>query len=112
MKIFFNAEYEGASHGDCMSYLFKQSLPGATGPGIDSKEFALINKMVSFITSFVISGNPNSIENDSIWEPVDASTPLKCFTISNDSFETNEFRAGDRLKVWDEICEDSNVPIY
>lgn len=112
MKIFLQAEYEGASHGDDMSYLFKPSLPGVIAPRIDSKEFALINEMVSYITSFVISGNPNSLENENFWEPVDASTPLKCYSISNDSSETIEFSAIERLKVWDEICEDANVPIY
>lgn len=112
MQMFLRKEYDGASHGDDMSYLFKANLPGMTGPSIDSKEFALIKQMVSFITSFMINGNPNNVESESVWEPVDTSKPLECFRISNDSVETIEFAAIDRLKVWNEICEDSNVPLY
>lgn len=113
MKVLFGAEYEGASHGDDMSYLFKTSLPGTITPAVDSKEFALINQMVSYVTSFAINGNPNSFENETDWKPLDCSTstPLKCFRISNDSSETIEFPA-DRLIVWNDICVDSNVPLY
>lgn len=96
-----------------MSYFFKTNLPGATTTVvIGSKEFALINRMVSLITSFAINGNPNSFEDESEWNPIDSSKPLKCFNITNDSFEMIEFPGVDRLNVWNEICEDSNVPLY
>lgn len=111
MKIIVQAEYEGASHGDDMSYLFKLNIPGIIQPTIDSNEFALIKQMVSFVTSFAINGHPNG-DNDSEWEPVDSSTTLKCFNITNDSMEMVEFPGVERLKVWNEICEDSNVPLY
>lgn len=102
----------GASHGDDMSYLFRANLPGAIGPAVDSKEFALINQMVSFVTAFAINGNPNSVESESNWEPIDTATPLKCFSITNNSVETIEFPGADRLNVWNEICEDANVPSF
>lgn len=111
MKLLFATEYEGASHGDDTSYLFKVGLPGAIAPTVGSKEFELINQMVSFVTSFAINGDPNSTEIETDWKPIDSSTPLKCFSISNDSLKTIEFPA-NRLNVWNEICEDSNVPLY
>lgn len=96
-----------------MSYFFCTNLPGATTPvAIGSKEHALINRMVSVITSFAINGNPNSFEDESEWKPIDSTKPLECFNITNDSFETIEFPGVDRLNVWNEICKDSNVPLY
>lgn len=112
MKLFLRKDYEGACHGDDMSYLFKSNLPGALAPAIDSKEFKLIRQMVSFVTSFAINGNPNCIENESEWEPIDSSEPLKCFSITNDSLEMITFPGIDRLNVWNEICKDSNVPLF
>lgn len=87
-------------------------MPGMPLPTIDSKEFELIKRMVSFITSFAINGTPNCFENDTEWDPVDPDNPFKCLNITNDSSEMIEFPGVDRLKVWDEICEDSNVPVY
>lgn len=112
MKTFLRAEYEGASHGDDVSYIFKPNIPGMPGPAIDSKEFGLIQQMVSYITSFVINGNPNNLDPEGKWEPVTSDDPLKCFNISNDSTETIALPEFDRLKVWNEIWEDANVPLY
>lgn len=112
MKVFLRTEYEGASHGDDMSYLFKANIPGMTLPGIGSKEYALIKQMVSFVTSFAINGNPNSLDSEIEWEPIDSAAPLKCFSITNDALETIELPGVDRFNVWNEICEDSNVPLY
>lgn len=98
-----------------MLYIFKSSMAsviGVAAPGIDSKEFALVKQMVSYITSFAIHGDPNSFENDYRWEPTDSDNPLKCFNITNDSSEMIEFPRIDSLRVWDEICEDANVTLY
>lgn len=113
MKGLFQTDYDGASHADDLSYLFKANFPGMAGPTIVSKEFYLIKQMVSYYTSFIINGNPNSVDNNrGPWEPVTSSSPLKCFNITNDSVETIPLPEYERLKVWDEICEDVNVPLY
>ncbi len=111
MKLFTQSDYEGACHGDDMGYLFKSNIPGFPSPAIDSKEFSLIKRMVSFLTSFAIHGSPNSLENEIEWEPVDNDgESLKCLHIKNDSLEIVDFP--DRLSVWNEICVDANVPLY
>lgn len=113
MKIITQSEYSGASHGDCMAYLYKPNFLGVKiAPEIDSKEFNLIKQMVSYITSFIINGDPNNFYPETTWEPASSSGPLQCFNITNDSAEMTALPELDRLKVWDEICEDANVPLY
>ena len=112
MRVMTQSDYKGASHGDDISYLFRTKFPGLSTVGIESKEFALIKQIVSYVTSFIINGNPNNFENDGTWEPATSIELLKCFNITNDSAETVVLPELDRLKVWDEICEDANVPLY
>lgn len=91
-------------------YLFKPHVPMIPVPSIESKEYEIIKKMVSIVTSFMSNGNPN-IE-DLAWEPVSSENPMKCLDMSNDSFEMFELPEKERMKVWDEIFEDAKVPIY
>jgi hypothetical protein len=83
-------------------------------PSIDSKEFEMIKKMVSIVASFVISGNPNNDPNnqDFVFEAVTSESPLKCLDFSNDHIEMIDFPEIERMKVWDEILEDANIPVY
>jgi Carboxylesterase family len=83
-------------------------------PAIESKEFEIIKKMVSIVTSFIINGNPNNnpdIENIA-WKPATNESPLMCLNISNDSIKMIELPEKARMKVWDEILEDAGVPLY
>lgn len=112
LKLLTKSDYKGASHGDDMSYLFKANFPGMPGVSIDSKEFGLISRMVSLVTAFAITGNPNSFDDDIEWKPVDSSERLKMLNISNDSVEMIDFPGVDRMNVWNEICKDANVPLY
>lgn len=111
MKLFC-ADYEGASHGDDCTYVFKPDFPGIPTPEIDSKEHNLVKKVVSYLTSFIINGDPNGLDNEGNWEIVTSEQPLKCLNIANNSSEMIELPELNRLKVWDEICDDCKVPLY
>jgi hypothetical protein len=94
-------------------YFFKPNLPIFPTPAIESKEFEMIKKMVSIITSFIINGNPKDNTNDGfVFETTTNESPLMCLDISNDSFKMIALPEKARMKVWDEILEDANIPLY
>lgn len=112
-KMHFKAtSVEGAAHGDDIGYLFKPATVMIKAPAIESFEFDKIKLVVSLVTSFIITGNPNSFENDITWEPVTATSPVKCLNIANDSTEMISLPEFERLKVWDEILNDAKIPLY
>jgi hypothetical protein len=94
-------------------YLFKPDLPIFPTPALESKEFEMIKKMVSIVTSFIINGNPKDDTNeDFVFEPATKESPLMCLDISNDSIKMIELPEKERMKVWDEILDDANIPLY
>lgn len=111
---FFNIKYEGSGHGDDIPYLFTSDFPGVpTGLfALNSKEFQLIKKMTSIISSFIIDGKPSSTDENIEWEPVSPSNPLNCLNISNDASEMMTLPEAERLKVWDEILKEENIQLY
>lgn len=112
VKLLFNVTEKGACHGDDIMYLFRSNLPGMEMPDMDSKEFELIRNMVSLLTSFMTSGDPNNFEDGQVWEPTVALSPIKCLNISNDSIEMKPLPEEKRLKRWDEIFADTDVTPY
>lgn len=80
------------------------------GPGIDSKEFELIKKVVNLIANFVITGDPNGSCNEFGFTPV-TTDPFNCLDISNDSFKMFELPEKKRMELWDEILQEANIPI-
>lgn len=111
MKLFSQIEFDGAVHGEDTPYLFYANIPMMKAPEINSKEFGLIKKMVSIVTSFIISGDPNSFE-DLSWEPTTSSNPLMCLNMTNDLFEMIPLPEESRLRVLDEILAEAGVPSY
>lgn len=111
-KMMSSTPYEGAGHGDDIGYLFRANVPFSKAPSIDSKEFALIKQMVSIVASFIIDGKPSYTDDGTEWEPITKSDPLECVNITNDSIEVIPLPEQARMKVWDEILEDANVPLY
>lgn len=89
----------------------KPNFPMLATPSLDSKEFELIKKMTSLVTSFIIEGNPNSRCHDFGFEPI-VDDPFWCLNISNDSIGMLELPEKERMKVWDEILKEVNVPVY
>lgn len=88
----------------------KPNFPMLPMPGLESKEFELIKKMISLVTSFIIKGKPNSPCHDFGFEPV-VDDPFRCLDISNDSIKMFELPEKERMKVWDEILQEVNVPV-
>jgi Carboxylesterase family len=78
-------------------------------PKLDSTEFELIKKFVSLVTSFIIKGDPNNSSDDFNFESVSTDS-FSCLGISNDSIKMIELPEKERMKVWDEILQDVNVP--
>lgn len=111
-KMFFNVEYDGASHGEDMMFIFRYLLPGMKAPAIDSKEFDDIKKVIGYIGSFIIDGNPASFDNKLEWPAVTPSTTSQCLDIKRDSMEIIRLPQADALRVWDEILEEAKVPVY
>src|SRR5690349_18783578 len=112
MRKLFNIKCDGASHGEDGAYFFfgNVKLLNAIGmklPELESLEFELIQKMVSIITSFVISGSP-----DDSWEPVTLEDPLKCFNMTNKKFEIIESPDKKRIQLWNEIFADLGAELY
>lgn len=128
--------FEGASHGDDLAYLWKHDghMPAET-PKIDSVEFQMIKKMVTFMkfllkneaililfycyqvsiyTTFAITGNPNNAEmEDVVWEPITSTQlPLSCLNISEKELEMMFLPESKRLKVWDSVYNDASVALY
>lgn len=96
-------EEEGACHGDDIGYMFCPNTPLIPLPRMDSKEFEMAKKLVSLVTSFAISGNPNSFESEVSWQPLTSTNPLTCLNISNDSMSVIPLPEQERMTVWEEI---------
>jgi hypothetical protein len=88
----------------------KPKVPMMKAPGIDTKEFELIKKMVALVSNFVISGDPNSPCNDFGFTSV-TNDPFSCLDISNDSFKMIEMPEKERMDLWDEILQEANIPV-
>lgn len=65
---------------------------------------------VELWTSFAITGNPNSDENESKiqWEPVSKDGIPKCMNITNE-LEFIELPEYDRMKFWDTIWDGTDL---
>lgn len=105
-------DFNGASHGDDLSYIFYivyQELPAE-----DSKAFELIKKMVAIYTSFAMTGNPNTLEIENMeWKPeTSLSLPLSCLNITADEIKQIPLPEYERLAVWDDIYNQENITLY
>lgn len=105
---------EGATHGEDMSYMFKLTpIEGMTiSPTIDSPELELIKKVTSFITSFIINGNPNEFKEEASFEQTLDKNQIKCYNLTSEKFEMVPLPEAERFQVWDEILNDAKVDVY
>lgn len=107
-------KYPGASHCDELPYLFKTG-PGTniSSPTIDSKEFAMIIKMVETFTSFAASGDPNNLQLGAKWEAVEENVlPFKCLNINQDETKMMTLPEGESLKTLNEVFQKENVDLF
>jgi Carboxylesterase family len=82
-------------------------------PKIDS-EFNFIKTMINIWTNFAVSGNIDCMETGNTgWKALSSiDEPLKCLNISNKSVEVIDFPETERLKIWDEVFNDSNAELF
>lgn len=93
-------EFKGACHADDLFYTFKTIYFPA--PSRDSKEFEVIKKYTSIMTSFAGTGKPNAVENVKI-HPIGDVDSLKCINFTLESVGEIVLPELDRLKVWDSV---------
>lgn len=106
-------KYHGACHVDDVFYIFKTNFTEV--PPIDSKEFKVIEKMVGIFTSFACNGDPNCLEikpgkftslrNGNADE-------IKCTEITENDVTEILLPELSKLKVWNSIFSDHDVPLY
>lgn len=104
-------EYNDAGHGDDLFYLFKTIH--LDSPSRDSKEFAAIEKMIGMLTSFAVNGDPNCKEIEPIkFNPQTDADNLMCIQITEDDVTEIELPELTKLKVWNSVYNDHDVPLY
>ncbi|KAJ6642145.1 Esterase B1 [Pseudolycoriella hygida] len=102
-------------HADEVSYYFKHNF--GPMPDRQSMEFTAIRRLVSLMTSFATSGNPNdnilNVDLQNVeWLPVDTKEPpFKLLNIGED-LEFKIQPEAERLLFWDKLYEETNTPLY
>jgi cholinesterase len=103
-------KYKGASHADDLFYLFSTTYNAS--PPKSSLEFSTIQKFIGMFTSFAITGNPNCNEVEHLAiKPNDGSEPLMCVNITLNEVAEIELPEAKKLKVWNSIYDEENVPL-
>lgn len=99
-------DYPGAVHGDTLFYMFAPK--NVAPPPPDSIEFEMITKTVDWMTTFAITGSPQT--KDINWNPVETiKPPLNCLNMSEKKFEMISLPESDRLMIWDTVYKDAKV---
>jgi carboxylesterase type B len=109
VKQFFKcAEYKGAGHGDELGYIFSGALYPQLEP--DSVDYKIMRNYVSILTSFAITGSPNSEEIKPL-SLVELNDPdnIKCLQITESSLRLVELPESAKLKIWSTIYEKNNT---
>lgn len=100
----------GACHADDMFYLFTTIYHPPPSP--NSQEFKVIEKLVGILTSFAITGNPNCDEITNLTiKPCQMSWPVMCINLTLNDVAEIELPENDKLKNWNSIYEEANVPL-
>lgn len=104
-------KYRGACHADDLFYLFTTNYHAP--PPLNSREFKTIQRMVGMFTSFAITGNPNCEEVSNLMiSPCGGTSSLKCVNISENNATEIELPEINRLKIWDSVYDELQVPLY
>ena len=100
----------GACHADDIFHLFTTIYHPPPLPS--SPEFLVIEKFVGILTSFAITGNPNCDEITNLTiKPCQKSKPVMCVNLTLNDVAEIELPENDKLKVWNSIYEEANVPL-
>ena len=103
-KMFNCSQYKGAGHGDELGFIFSGVLYGPLD--IDSVDYKIMKNYVSILTSFTITGSPNSDEIKPL-SFVELNDPdnIMCLQITESSLRVIELPEAEKLKVWSTIYE-------
>ncbi|KAJ6635997.1 Esterase B1 [Pseudolycoriella hygida] len=109
----FGPEKRGVAHADELCYIWKNGRGDV--PHCDSIEFISIKRFTSVLTSFAITGDPNSNALDFetysiVWEPV--NTPPYKGLIIDKTLEFNVLEQSERLKLLESLYEESSVRLF
>jgi len=104
-------KYRGACHADDLFYLFTTNYHAP--PPSNSREFTTIQRLVGIFTSFAITGNPNCAEVSNLKiNPCGVVNSFKCINITENNVREIELPEINRLKVWDSVYDELQVPMY
>lgn len=104
-------KYRGACHADDLFYIFTTHYHEP--PKLNSKEFKTIERMVGIFTSFAIAGDPNCKEISHLKiNPCDEANAFRCINITENDVTEIEYPELSKLKAWDSVYEELQVPIY
>ncbi|XP_070500358.1 esterase B1-like [Chironomus tepperi] len=107
VKQFFKCnQYKGAGHGDELGFIFTSVMYPPLER--DSVDYKIMSNYVSILTSFAITGSPNSDEIKPL-TLVELNDPdnIKCLQITESSLRVIELPEEENLKVWSTIYEDN-----
>lgn len=104
--------YRGACHADDLFYLFTTNYHAP--PPLNSRESKTIQKMVGIFASFASTGNPNcdEVTNLTIHPCGGTDDTLRCINITENNVTEIELPDINRLKVWDSVYDELQIPMY
>ncbi|CRK93497.1 CLUMA_CG007033, isoform A [Clunio marinus] len=101
-----------AFHGDDVGYIFKMDLLGPTPP-VDSVGFAGIRLMLSTLTEFARTGNPNVNEFENVeWLPATFDVPLKGLNINEKQSKFIVLPEATTVHALDKLYHEQKKDLY
>ncbi|XP_034117119.2 esterase B1 isoform X1 [Drosophila albomicans] len=97
----------GVCHADELGFIFPRKMEKLNEAGV-----CTVQRMVSIITTFARTGNPNCVETESeLWSPVDRKDPFKIMNIGNE-LEVTTLPEKEGIKVWNKLYNDDACLLY
>ncbi|KAH8310430.1 hypothetical protein KR044_001335, partial [Drosophila immigrans] len=91
----------GVCHADDLGFIFPRSYHNLNDAGK-----CTVQRMVSIITTFARTGNPNYAETESeSWRPVDRKDPFRVLNIGNE-LEVKTLPEKEGIQVWNKLYKD------
>ncbi|CAG9805086.1 unnamed protein product [Chironomus riparius] len=105
VKQFFKcSQYKGAGHGDELGFIFTSVMFPTLE--LDSVDYKIMRNYVSILTSFAITGSPNSDEIKPLsFVELNDSDNIKCLQITESSLRVIDLPEAEKLKIWGTIYE-------
>jgi cholinesterase len=104
-------KYREPIHGDDVCYFFKSTMLGPN-PEQSSPAFKYIELMVSILTQFAATGNPNVAELGVEWTPATFDEPLRGVNINEQKSEAMIFPESERMDQFDGMFTEQGKQLF